>query len=166
MKEGRFFILFLLMLTAQILVSNYLNFSQLLLINILPALILCVPTRIKGYWLLIIAFATAFLADFFAGGMLGLTATALLPAALLRNGIIRLVFGDELFSRQEDISVARQGVLKASFAILLILSVFFIIFIWVDAAGTRPFWFLLLKFFLSLLASYLVSLLVVETLNP
>lgn len=166
MRDGRFFLLFFLLLVAQILVSNFLNFSQYLFINILPALILCVPIRIKTHWLLIIAFITAFLADFFAGGMLGLTGVALLPVAFLRNGIIRLVFGDEVFSRQEDLSMARQGTLKASLAILLMLTVFLVIYIWVDAAGTRTFWFLTLKFFLSLIASYLVSLLVTETLNP
>lgn len=166
MRNNKYILFFILLLVAQILVCSYMNFSQLLTVNVLPVLILCAPLSLGTMPLLLIAFASGFALDFFSTGQLGLTCVALLPVAFLRSGILKLVFGNEIFSRGEELSKARQGSVKMMLAVLLALAVFLIIFIWVDAAGTRPFWFNLVKFALSMLVSYLVSLIVTDMICP
>ena len=166
MKSSKFFLYFSILAIAQILMNNYLNLSQMMTLTVLPTLILCAPLGITTPILLLIAFGTGFAVDFFSTGQLGLTSAALLPVALLRVPILSLGLGNEIFSRQEDISKARQGALKVSMAVLLALLVYLLVFIWIDSAGTHPFWFNLVKLLLSLLASYLVSLIVTKMICP
>lgn len=166
MKNNKFFLFFSILAIAQILMNNYLNLSQMMSLNVLPVLILCAPLGVSTPILLLISFVTGFIVDFFSTGQLGLTSAALLPVALLRTPVLSLVLGNEIFSRQEDISKARQGALKVSLAVLLALLIFLVAYIWLDSAGTHPFWFNLVKLLISLLASYLVSLLVTNMICP
>lgn len=166
MKSGRFILYFILLTIAQILVCNFLNFSQYLMISVLPVLIMCLPVQTSSIWAVIIAFITGFAVDFLSTGMLGLSCSALLPVAILRRPIISMVFGREIYAKQEEISLKRHGLIKMTLALLLAISIFLILYIWIDAAGTRPFWFNTLKYFLSLLASFLLSLLLSSMLRP
>lgn len=166
MRPGRFIIFFVLLLIAQILVCNFLNLSQYLMITILPTLILCVPNHIKTHWLLIIAFAAGFAVDFFSTGALGLCCAALLPVAFLRNTVLKAVYGNDLFLRKEEISLAKHGHFNMSVSILLCLLLYIILFVWIDAAGTRPFWFNALKCVISLTVSYFCSLPIARMLCP
>jgi len=114
---------------------------------------------------MLIAFVTGFFVDFFTHGILGLTICALLPVAFCREWIIRLVFGNEVFSRGEDVNIERQGIAKVSLASLIATALFFLIYIWVDGAGTRPMNFNIIRFVLSCVVSMLVSLYVIHILT-
>lgn len=164
MNDIGFKLKFALMLVAQVLMLNYLNFSQYLTPVFLPVMVLCTPIRRKTTHLLLLAFACGFLTDFLAGGMLGLTSLALLPVALVRNGVITLVFGSEVFSRMENISARRQGWGKVALATLIVTALFLAVYIWADGAGTRPFWFNFARFAASLAGSLLLSLVVADIL--
>jgi multidrug efflux pump subunit AcrB len=98
--------------------------------------------------------------------MLGLTTCALLPVALARNRLIRLVFGTELMSRQEDISIHKQGGGKVFLTILLATTLFFAVFIPIDCAGTRSMSFMATRFLLSVALSSAVSYYVAGVLAP
>ena len=100
---------FILLAVAQVVLWNYFNFSQYLLIAFLPALILCLPVGCGTIRAMIIAFVLGLAVDFLVSGQFGLTSFALVPVALLRRPVISLVFGSELFARGEDLSVRRQG---------------------------------------------------------
>ena len=115
---------------------------------------------------LILAFIIGFIVDFFADGQLGLTIASLLPVALLRRPIIMFVFGNELFSRGENLSTRRQGWEKLTMAIAIATGIFLLAYIIIDSAGTRAFWVDALKFFLSLIASTFVSFFVGDILSP
>lgn len=166
MKQGRFYIAFLLLLVAQVCICNYFRFSQYVMITLLPEMILLIPIRRNTIVGLFTAFAAGFAVDFLSDGVLGLNIAALLPVALARTSIIRLVFGDEVFARKEDISVPRQGIWKMSLAVLMAQALFLVVYIWLDGAGTRPLWFSAVRFGASLTAGYIFSLFVVETLAP
>jgi hypothetical protein len=84
---------------------------------------------------------------------------ALLPVAAGRRWIIQAVFGGELYSRGEDLSVHKQGVPKIALAVLLATAVYFAVFVWVDAAGTRSFGFCTLRWLLSTMVSTLLEIL-------
>lgn len=158
MREPGFVLKFLLLAIAQMLLWNYFNFSQYVMLVFLPVLILCIPVNKGTIFAMVVAFITGFAVDFFASGMLGLTSLALVPVGLARKGIIRLVCGEEVFSRGENISIKRQGLPKMALCILMSTALFLIVYIWADGAGTRPMWFNLVKFASSLLLGTIVSL--------
>lgn len=166
MRDFRFIIYFLLLIAAQMMMCNYFNLSQFILITILPAMILCTPIGLSTTYGILIAFATGFLVDFFSTGMIGLTSMALMPVALLRNVVINLVFGEEVFARNEDISFARQGVPKMALATFICTGIYFAVFIMAESAGTRPLWADLLKYLLSSVLSTGISLFAVNILSP
>ena len=151
---------YILLVLAQAALWNYGNFSQYLLIAFLPATILCLPVERGPVHLMVVAFVTGLLMDFLVTGQLGMTSLALVPVALLRRPVIRLVFGSELFARGEDLSFHRQGWQKFVLALLLLTAVFLLVFLWADGAGTRPLWFNALKFGISLVASSALGLFV------
>lgn len=165
MKDPGFAIKFLLLMLAQILLWNYFDFTQYLMIVFLPTLILCLPIKRGAVFAMLMAFATGFAVDFFSSGMLGLTSAALVPVALIRRGVITLVCGEEVFARGENITIRRQGLPKMALAILMVTALFLLIYIWADGAGTRPLWFNAVKFGASLVAGTLVSLLACNVLD-
>ena len=157
MRKPGFTLTYILLMIAQILLCNFCNFSQYLIVVFLPVMILCIPIKHGSVFAMCAAFVTGFAVDFLSSGMLGLTSLALVPVAAARKGIIRLVFGSELFSRGEEISVQRQGLGKSLLAILMVTAVFLVLYIWADGAGTRPMEFNLCKLGFSLAADTLIS---------
>ena len=166
MKQTRFLITFLLLLLVQICIANFFRLSQYVMLSILPAMILLLPIRHSTTPGLIIAFFTGLAVDLLSDGLLGLNALSLVPVAFCRIGIIRLIFGEEIFARKEDISIPRQGIWKMSVAILMAQAIFLLIYIWADGAGTRPLWFSGIRFAASLAGGYILSLFVANILAP
>ena len=165
MKNTERIVTYLILLTVQILFCNYLHLSQYVMVSILPAMILFSDVRLSRVSTLCLAFALAFAVDFLSDGVLGLNVLALVPVAFVRDGVIRLVFGEEHFSRGEGISLIRQGIWKVSTAIVMVQALFLLVYIWADGAGTRPLWFCALRFVASLLAGGVLSLPVAKVLT-
>ena len=166
MKRGLFILVYIILMVAQIIVNNYFGLSRYLLISVLPALILLLPRNMSTILAMLVAFATGFAVDFFSTGMLGLTSVALMPVALGRRLLVSSVFGDEPADRDEQITIARFGLPKVVLALLLCCATFFLVFVWVDSAGTVPFWTAALRWLLSVLVSTPVGLLVSRILRP
>jgi len=165
MKPVRFWILFALMVIAQIIIYNYTPANPYVMIAILPVLVLLIPIKYSTHFALFIAFAIGLAADLLADGIIGLNVLALVPVAFCRKRIIALFFGDEMFARKKDISFARNGAGKISSAILTSQALFLAVYIWADLAGSRPFLFCILRFGASLLLSYPMGLLVTNCLT-
>ena len=166
MRKPGFWISWLLLLAAQIVLCDCFAVSQLLSLWFLPMMVLCIPVRFDTPRTLLVAFAAGMAVDFLSQGVPGLCTVALLPVALLRVPIIRLVFGEEVFSRGEDISFRRQGLAKMALGIVIATALFLLVYIWADGAFTRPFWFNAGRFLLSLLLDSAVALLLVSILSP
>lgn len=165
MKRG-FWIAYILLLVAQLLLSNYFHVTPYIFLTILPVMVLCIPIRVGTVWAMFIACLSGLTVDFLSEGVIGLNALSLIPVAYARNGIIGLIFGPELFARKEDFSVGRCGFGKVAMALFLSLLIFLVIYIWADGAGTRPLWFNGLRLGASLAASFVVSLLTLGALAP
>ncbi len=157
---------YLLLLAAQVLLWNFCNFTPMLVIALLPAMILCLPLKYSTVTNMLIAFASGFAVDFLVGAPLGLSCLALVPVALLRYVVFSAVFGSEVFSRGEEISSGRLGPGKMLLAAVLLNAVFLLIYIIADGAGTVPFWAMTLKFILSLAVSSALTLPVANLLCP
>ena len=166
MKRGNYFFVFALLAVAQMVLYNYFTFTPYLVLSILPVMALTIPIRIKPVWAMGIAFVTGLAVDLLSEGLLGLNALALVPVAFARNGILSLVFGEDLFSRNEDFSVHKNGFGKVLLAIILAQALFLIVYIWADGAGVRSGWFNTARFFASMALDVIVSLFVINVLAP
>jgi hypothetical protein len=165
MKRG-FWIAYVLLLLAQLLLSNYFHVTPYIFLTILPVMVLCIPIRVGTVGAMLIACLSGLAIDFLSEGVIGLNALSLIPVAYARHGLIGLIFGPELFARKEDFSIGRCGFGKVAVAVFLSLLIFLVIYIWADGAGTRPLWFNGLRLAASLGASFLVSLLTLGVLAP
>lgn len=166
MSDTGYILRLALLMVLQVLLLNYFNFSQYLVIFFLPAAILCIPARRGGIYALVVAFVAGFLTDFFADGMLGLTTCALVPVGYARTWILRWIFGPDFFERGEDLSYRRQGFWPVLLALALATLLFMLIYVWADGAGTRPLWFNVLRVLLSTLVSTALSLFTVQLFSP
>lgn len=166
MRRSNFFLVYLLLVVAQILICNYFHLTPYVTLSLLPVMVLCLPTRVSTLGALFIAFATGLSVDFLAEGLLGLNTLALLPVAFLRIPLIKLIFGEDLLSRGEDFTVRKNGIGKVTLAVILVETLFLLLYIWADGAGTRPFWFNALRFGLSLAAGYAAAIIVIDALAP
>jgi len=164
MKRNAFWKAYVLLLIAQLIISNYFRFTPYVMLSILPVMILSVPIRVNRFALLLLAFASGLLVDWLSEGLLGLNALALVPVAYARDSVLRVVFGNELIARKEDFSVNSNGIASVTMAIVMVQALFLIIYIWVDSAGSRTFLFNLVRFLASLVAGVLVSLLTLNAL--
>lgn len=163
--RGRYWLIYLLIAATQVLLGNFLNLGQYITVCLLPVLILSLPLGYGGAALMGIAFATSLAVDFLTHGILGLSTVALLPVAAGRRLLVSAVFGGELFSRGEDISLRKQGLPKMALAILIATAVYMAVFVWVDAAGTRSTGFCVLRWLLSTLVSTAAQLLLTGLLS-
>ena len=114
---------------------------------------------------MLVAFASGFLTDFLAEGLLGLNVAALLPVALIRKGTVRIFLGEDIIARKDSFSIKKNGLLKVSTAMLVSTAVFLAVYIFLDGAGTRPFWFCAAKFGISLVCNWILGILVINTLT-
>ena len=165
MKRG-FWIAYVLLMLAQLLLSNYFHVTPYIFLTILPVMVLCIPIRVGTVGAMLIACLSGLAIDFLSEGVIGLNALSLIPVAYARHGLIGLIFGPELFARKEDFSIGRCGFGKVAVAVFLSLLIFLVIYIWADGAGTRPLWFNGLRLAASLGASFVVSLLTLGVLAP
>ena len=166
MRTNRnFTLIYILLVIGQILICNFINTGPYLMLSVLPALILCLPPGIPVSLLMLMAAISGLAVDWLAEGIVGLNMAALVPVAVIRNFLVRLLFGKELSERNENISIRKSGLPKVSAGILICQTVFLAIYIVIDGAGTRPFLFNLIKFAVSLPCGYLLSLPVVNMLT-
>ncbi len=163
--RNNFTLTYILLVVVQMLLNNYFHLTPYLMLSILPAMVLCLPTRLNDFYAMLVAFATGLAVDFFTEGTLGINALALVPVALLRRPVIELICGSEPFEQKESISVKKYGTARMSFAILIVSVVFLAIYICADCAGTRPFWFIAARLGMSAVCSCLISLLTVNLLT-
>ena len=164
MRKPQFWLAYFLLLVAQVLLSNFANFTPYLTLTILPAMVLCISIRVGDVPAMLIAFATGFAVDWLSEGVLGLNALALVPVAYLRKPVLQAIFGRELFARKEDFTIERHGHPQAILVIGIVLSLFLILYIWADGAGNRPLWFSAARFGASLAGSLVLCILSLRSL--
>ena len=156
MRTYQYFpLIYVLVLICQVFLSNYTNLGPYVMLTMLPAMILCIPTSVSTVTCMLIAFASGFATDWLAEGILGLNVAAL----------IRIFLGEDIIARNDSFSIRKNGIGKVTFALLTASAIFLAIYIFLDGAGTRPFWFCSIKFGVSLFLNWALGLLVINTLT-
>lgn len=166
MKTSQNFpLMYVLLLICQVILCNFSNLGPFIMLTLLPAMVLCIPTGTGVITCLIVAFASGFAVDWLSEGLLGLNAAALLPVAVSRKWIIRLFLGEDIIARKDSFSIRKNGLGKVSLAIIVATMLFLVIYVTLDGAGTRPFWFCMTRVLISLTFNWLLGLLVVKALT-
>lgn len=162
MKNGGLVITYLIIIVAQIILNNVFNLSQYVILSFLPAMVFCLPSQSNTAINLLVAFVIGFVVDFFSTGIVGMTAVALLPVALIRNPLLTFIFGSEYFSRRDDIMSDTQGFRRTMVCVEISLFLFLLVYVIIDSAGTRPFVFNLLRFLISFILCSGVSIFILN----
>lgn len=165
MRRTYFGISYILLVIVQMIICNYFQFTPLITLSILPAMVLCIPLTLNTPICMLIAFGTGLAVDWLAEGIIGLNVAALLPVAFARQTVIRIFMGEDIVVRQDSFSFRKNGIEKISIALLVSYAAFFFLYIIFDGAGLRPFWFNLIRFMLSVLLSMVLGLMTVASLT-
>lgn len=166
MKTSQNFpLMYVLLLICQIILCNFSNLGPFIMLTLLPAMILCIPTGTGATTCLIVAFASGIAVDWLSEGLLGLNTASLLPVAISRKWFIRLFLGEDIIARKDSFSIRKNGLGKVSLAIIAVTMLFLVIYVTLDGAGTRPFWFCMTRVLISLIFNWLLGLLVVKPLT-
>lgn len=156
--------LYTLLVIGQIILCNYSDFGPYVMLTMLPAMILCLPTGLSTITTMIIAFASGLSVDWLAEGILGLNTAALVPVALIRKKVIRIFLGEDILTRGDSFSYRKNGFAKISAANAVCLILFISLYILLDGAGTLPTWFCLTKGGVSLACNFVLAILVTNIL--
>ena len=166
MKINRNFrTLYILLLVFQITLCNYSNLGPYVMLSMLPAMVLCIPLSVGTPLCLLIAFLSGLSVDWLSEGLIGLNTSALLPVAVLRRPFISSFIGEDLIVRKDNFSIRKNGFSKIFFALLASTAIFMCLYVFLDGAGTRPFWFSAARFGASLAANMVLGLIVVNVLT-
>ena len=161
-----FGIMYALLVIGQAVLCNYAALSPYITLSMLPAMILCLPTSLSTAACMLIAFASGLAVDWMSEGIIGLNAAALVPAALLRRWIIKIFMGEDLITRGDRFTFKKNGAGKISAAAVTVLAIYLALYIFLDGAGTRPAWFNMTRFGISMACNLILSYIVINILSP
>lgn len=163
--RNKFFLTYIILLIAQLMISNYFNLGAYVMLSILPIMVLCIPAGVGTIAAMFIAFATGLATDFLSEGVVGLNALALVPVAFIRKTVLGFVFGEEIIVRNENFSIRKNGLGKVAVAVLIAQSLFLLIYIIADGVLTRSFLFFIGRFLASIAAGVLISVAIVDIID-
>ena len=159
-------VLFVFLLICQIALCNFANLGPYVMLSILPAMIMCVPLSVGTAGCMFIAFVSGLSVDWLSEGLIGINAAALVPVGLARKTLIRVILGEDMINRKDSFSIRKNGLGKILTLMITAGIIFFSIYVILDGAGTRPFWFCVSRFAASLAAGTALSILTANILSP
>jgi rod shape-determining protein MreD len=158
MSRLRSILFFILVFLLQLAISNYLNLGPWITISLIPFLIVQIPLQRSPHVVMLAAFGLGLLLDWLSAGVLGLNAFAAVMAAAPRRILYRLLINDEQDSTWIPL-IRTVGIGKYHKYLFSLTAIYLAAFILLDCMSVRPFWFILVKFVASTLASSLLGLL-------
>lgn len=167
MRTGQNFkVLYVLLVICQVILCNYANLGPYIMMSILPAMVMCIPLSVSTAMCMFIAFATGFAVDWLSEGLLGINVASLIPVALARKTFIRIFLGEDMINRMDSFSVRKNGLGKILTIMIAAGLVFLIVYVTLDGAGTRPFWFCATRVLVSLGVNTILAILTADILCP
>ena len=167
MRTGQNFkVLFVLLLICQIALCNFAHLGPYIMLSILPAMIMCIPLSIGTAGCMFIAFLSGLSVDWLSEGLIGINAASLIPVALSRKTLIRVILGEDMINRKDSFSIRKNGLGKILTLMIAAGIIFLAIYVTLDGAGARPFWFNVSRFWASLAANAALAILTSDILSP
>ncbi len=160
MNKNLSYIYILALCLIQVLINNFLNISHLLYISLLPLAVFCLPGKQVSIPSLILSFLMGIIIDITSSGAVGITSCALLLCVFLRPAILKLAYTDSFTSSGEDYLEEERLSREMILSIALLCVVYFLVYCWIDSAGTLKWSFALLKWLYSFLCSTVLCVLI------
>ena len=158
--------LYICLLICQIALCNFAHLGPYVMLSVLPAMIMCIPLSVGTAGCMLIAFLSGLSVDWLSEGLIGINAASLVPVALARTTLIRVILGEDMINRKDSFSIRKNGLGKILTLMIAAGIIFLAIYITLDGAGTRPFWFRATRFGVSLLANTGLAILTANILSP
>ena len=166
MRTGQNFkVLFIFLLVCQIAICNFASLGPDLMLSILPAMTMCIPLSVSTAGCMFIAFASGLAVDWLSEGLIGINAASLIPVALARKTLIRVILGEDMINRMDSFSIRKNGIGKILTLMIAAGIIFLAFYVPLDGAGTRPFWFNITRLSVSLVCNYILALIVTNILT-
>lgn len=159
-------LLFVILLVCQIALCNFAHLGPYIMVSILPAMIMCIPLTVGTVGCMFIAFLSGLSVDWLSEGLIGINAASLLPVALARTTLVRVILGEDMINRKDSFSIRKNGLGKILTLMIAAGIIFLLVYITLDGAGTRPFWFSTSRFFASLAVNTGLAILTADILSP
>ncbi len=159
-------LLFVILLICQIALCNFAHLGPYIMVSILPAMIMCVPLTVGTAGCMFIAFISGLSVDWLSEGLIGINAASLIPVALARTTLIRVILGEDMINRKDSFSIRKNGLGKILTLMIAAGIIFLLTYITLDGAGTRPFWFCAARFGASLAVNTGLAILIADILSP
>ena len=159
-------VLFIFLLICQIALCNFAHLGPYIMPSILPAMIMCIPLSVSTTLCMLIAFVSGLSVDWLSEGLIGINAASLIPVALARKTLIRVILGEDMINRMDSFSIRKNGLGKILTLMIAAGIIFLVIYVILDGAGTRPFWFNVSRFWLSLAINTGLAILIADILSP
>ncbi len=149
MNKINYKIVFVALFIAQILINNFWHVSQYLLLSFMPLLLLSLPLKHSNVMVLFIAFFVGLAVDLLSSSTLGITSCALLLCAICKNLILKMVYGEELFTYREGSPLNFHTTRELLLSLTLFCAIYFIPYVFIESSGSRPFSFIFLRWLCS-----------------
>lgn len=156
MSKTYYILVFIALSVIQVLLNNYLNVSQYLLLSVLPLAIMTLPLKRSTTACLFIAFFTGLAIDLISTPSVGSTSIAFLVCALIKNIVFQAVYGDEVFSVRDSSPLVYTSGKERLLSMVIMCGTYFLFYVIIDSAGTMPFTFNLFRWLYSTIASTLL----------
>jgi hypothetical protein len=167
MRTGQNYkVLFVFLLICQIALCNFAHLGPYIMISILPAMIMCIPLSVSTAGCMLIAFCSGQAVDWLSEGLIRIYAASLIAVALARKTLIRVILGEDMINRKDSLSIRKNGLGKILTLMIAAGIIFLAIYVTLDGAGVRPFWFNVSRFWASLAANTALAILTADILSP
>ncbi len=152
----------IIMLIAQILISDFVNIWPLLYITIFPLFVISIPLSVNRSLYMLIAFLYGLCIDIFADGVIGLNAAALVAMAYPRLFFAKLVLSKANVESLENQSLTSRLIElpKYSLIVLFEYSAFFLVYSILDSYGNVPLSFALIRFATCIIVNTILTIII------
>ncbi|MDO4736033.1 MAG: hypothetical protein Q4B21_03345, partial [Bacteroidia bacterium] len=151
-----------IILLAQILISDFINIWPMLYFAIFPIFIISLPLSINRSLYMLIAMFYGFCIDFFADGVIGLNAAALVALAYTR-----LFFAKVVLSKANTDSLENQPITtkfieipKYTLIVLFAYFIFFAVYLLLDSFNNSPLTIFLLRLAICVFVNTILTLII------
>ena len=165
MNSFKYIFLGVILLLIQLLISGYVNIWPMLYIAVFPLLLITIPYNCNKTLAIVTAFAYGMIIDLLSDGVPGLNAAAAVALAYLRPLFFRLVIPKSTLENLTDVTTRHISFTQFLMITGLSYSIFFILYIILDAWGYFSFLYTFARFIINIIANTAIAFLLWKTLN-
>lgn len=161
MKEWvKYLLLGVIIIIAQLIIEEYVNYHPLIHIAIFPLFIIILPTRINQIPLMLISLVIGLLIDILSDGIIGLNSAALIAMAFVKLPILNIIVNKNNIAENSIISSKTLHLNSFSLYCLIMYTIFFLVYVALDGIGYISILYSVLRFIIYIILNTIISILI------